>query len=210
MQQGLDLATAISTAEPSNKVWVRGKIELTLDIMLLNLWQENTNYMNLHIDKIKQDLDSIISENTSDDNAKRLYAVTLYAEALGLFKENKINASYEIISKIENLISEIQKNQNEKKLKLVLLSDTLLLKHKILYDLKNFDAANTAYNTLIAQLQPIATSTKDYKILDPWIRTNIFAGNRKKVNEDINLLTSIGYRRPDYLNFIKNMRERDG
>lgn len=192
--------------EPDNQLWRTSRVDILL--------QATQIAMNLgHLAEAKANLfrtygliDEVLAANPANDIMQRHAAQARMLQARFLLnKDQKEPAMVEAV-KAETFIRPKDGGAIKDKLKVIGLANILLLRAEIKRQQGNDDETTPLCREAIDRLSAFA-ATRDFRVLDPWVRSHGCIGNRGAVSAAAAALQQMGYRDPDYVQFTATEKE---
>ncbi len=189
--------------EPANKLWRADEAEIGLLTARLYLANENTGPASDIVKPILAGLEKSVQTDPADDAQLRLLGQARLLNAQILLRRGDLSGAANAIGPAEAVARSIAQSVNRQgqkdKMRSVLLSNTLLARAAIETAGGRAEAAKTTCLEAADNLRSVAENSRDYRILDPWVRANRCGGAQQAAEGGQRVLDQIGYRDADYL-----------
>ncbi|MEA1672737.1 winged helix-turn-helix domain-containing protein [Nitrospirillum sp. BR 11163] len=185
--------------EPENQRWQTVRIDIHLQKARIH------QTLSIAVDSLSDVLDieatigQALRTNPTDTKLQNQKTQALLIHGTALMMGNSLDAAKRKIDEATAIARTSIDHDRQDKLRSILLANTLLAGAEI--DLKRGAdvASRQACHDAVGVLQAIAPSSKDFRILDPWVRANRCSGNQAVADASAQILNQMGYREVRYL-----------
>jgi len=200
LQKSSDLIGRLLGKEPENSLWQRQKTENNVLGARLHLFTQEPANATAKLTSSLIWLERALAAKPGDVYVRRLFGQALATQAELLLLTGDVKGASTIAGKAEAIVGDGPQDAN----RAVLTANILLVQASVERARRNAGAATTYCAEAARMVGTIAEKTRDYKILDPWVRANICAGILSAAMGGMSTLEKIGYADAQYQNTISS------
>ncbi len=189
LQKSSDLIGYLLNKEPENSLWQRQKTENDVLGARFHLFANDLTGAASRLSGSLVWLEQALAAKPGDGYVRRLLGQALANRAELLLLTGDVKGAGASAAKAEAIVREGPQDAS----RAVLTANILLVQATVERARRNADAAAAFCGEAVRLLGPIAATTHDYKILDPWVRANICAGTLSAAVGGMSRLEKIGY-----------------
>lgn len=192
--------------EPGNQLWRTSQVDILLQSTRVMLVLGRMAAVKTNLSRTFAQIDDVLAANPGNDVMQRHAATARMLLARYLLRSNQPEPAMNEAIKAETFIRPKDGWEIKDKLKAILLADILLLRAEISRRQGADGAATDLCREAIDRLRSFAAGG-DFRVLDPWTRAHGCTGDRSAVATAVQALQQMGYRDPDYVQFLTTAKE---
>ncbi|MDE1145807.1 MAG: winged helix-turn-helix domain-containing protein [Azospirillaceae bacterium] len=185
--------------EPENRRWQITRTEIRLLKARADLAGGNFESALPDIINIETTVDQMLRVNPADDQLQRQKAEALMLHGTILTSTKELNSAIQKIEEAANIVRGSYERDHKDKLRTILFSNILLASSNIFLTRGENTEAKKVCQNVVDALKTMALLSKDFRILDPWVRANRCSGNQAMAEAGSRILSTMGYRGTEYL-----------
>ncbi|MDK2123370.1 nSTAND1 domain-containing NTPase [Parachitinimonas caeni] len=199
LQRAMQLLDAVIQREPDNRNWQRARIYAELEWQRLALYRGELEPARAGLQQALDQLLGLIQQDPGRQDWRRLLAAVQQRQAQVLLGLRKPGEALTLASEAQvQLESMHRRNPADTRTQMV-LADTLLTIADAHRQAGGLDAAQRVCQQVTALLQPSAPPSRNFQLLDPWVRAHACLGANQPAAAARQYLAQIGYRDKFYL-----------
>ncbi len=193
LEQNLAAHRDLVRHDPQNKEWLLDLIraETTLAGLLLASGElsKATALAEEALRNLQPLAERLDSSSAFVRNKVESYAVNIRINLL----EADVDAARVLMNEALQIARNAQPGKRTNEEEMVMLAGMLVLGGELEWQAGNSEAARALWQEAIRLLEPVAIESRNYKILDPWIRSQLWLGNSNTAGPFLARLEASGY-----------------
>lgn len=188
--------------QPDNRVWLKSRIFIKLEELEIDSGSVDDKEKLASLTAVNEKLNTLTSLYPTNAEWGRYKGVAEMRLALLSLQLQRTDAAEKQISDSEAILNRLYlSNPSDLRIKEA-LANTLLAKANIVQTGDAKDSSQVDCQRAADILKPNVGSTLDFRILEPWTRTNLCLGNEPISSEARARLVKIGYRERGYIKLV--------
>ena len=196
--------------EPDNQLWLSDRADTLLvkarALIATQALVEGAEALDAAI----ADIDQASRQDSADEIIlPRLHANALLLRAHIQGLKGRIGEALENISAAESLVPSLPGKAEKDKLRAILHANILLARADLERQQRKLDRAIPICRQARDRLAPFMPNSKDFRLLDPWVRAAMCSGDHETAAESAEILKKSGYRETTYINYTRREGKED-
>ncbi|MBB6251582.1 winged helix-turn-helix domain-containing protein [Nitrospirillum iridis] len=205
---GLDGAAeaidAIIRKEPNNQRWLTERIALRLGRVEAALALGQVDVAVGELTAAQYDIDQMTKAGAAGSSMRRQQAWALLLRARMSMRDGRLDQAETMLTRSKEMLDGMggRDQWDEARLSAIQLARADALRRR-----GDATAAEGICQEVASRLRAAARSSADFRILDPWVRAAMCAGDRQGATPSLTALERMGYRDPDFQEFLTSQKD---
>ncbi len=194
--------------EPDNQLWLSDRADTLLVKARALIATQAVVEGAMALDAAMADIDQASRQDSADEiilPRLRANALLLRAHIQGL--KGRTDEALENISAAESLVPSLPGRMENDKLRAIIHANILLARADLERQQGKRDRAIPICRQARDRLAPFVPNSKDFRLLDPWVRAAMCSGDQETAAGSAAILKETGYRESMYLNNIRRQEQ---
>ncbi len=184
--------------EPANLSWQRSAAYAYVQTAMLDLLEPSGAHAEDRNEAALAILSRLVEQQPSNSDWGRLYGLALLQRGALAARARQVERARRAYAAASEHVEALLRAHDDDALSRALAARTHLQEASVAVD---GWAEQRAIAAAVAALEPVATQSRDRRVLDPWARSLIAAGRVREAQSVLLRLRSVGYRQPGIVDY---------